>query len=128
MTRMAARNVTRVYDKAMKQVGLRVTQFSLLAAIQNQVPASIKGLAENLAMERTTLLRNLKLLEKEGLVEMGPEGYRRAKAMRLTAAGEAKLKEALPIWRQAQEEVVKELGLEEWSEAKELLERLSHVG
>lgn len=128
MTRMAARNVTRVYDKAMKQVGLRVTQFSLLAAIQNQVPASIKGLAENLAMERTTLLRNLKLLEKEGLVEMGPEGYRRAKAMRLTAAGEAKLKKAFPIWRQAQEEVVKELGLEEWTEAKELLERLSHVG
>jgi DNA-binding MarR family transcriptional regulator len=125
---MAARNVTRVYDKAMKQIGLRVTQFSLLAAIQNQAPTSIKGLAENLAMERTTLLRNLKLLEKEGLVEMGPEGYRRAKAMRLTAAGEAKLKQAFPIWRKAQEEVVRELGLEEWSEAKELLERLSHVG
>lgn len=128
MTRMAARSVTNAYDRALRPAKLRITQFSLLMAVRNQASAmSIKGLAERLGMDRTTLIRNLKVLEKDGLVEIGPEGYRRAKAMRLTAAGEAKLEEAFPLWERAQEAFVAQLGDDNWSTTKDLLERLNHT-
>ena len=124
-TRMAARKVTRAYDEALRPLGLKVTQFSLLIAIRKGAPESISQLAEILALERTTLTRNLRVLEKEGLVEIGPEGYRRARALGLTTAGEAKLKEALPLWRAAQDRFVKRIGKRRWSEAKALLDELA---
>ena len=126
-TRMAARSVTRIYDEAMRPVGLKITQFTLLVAIKMGTPESISQLADHLAMERTTLTRNLQLLEREGLVEVGPEGYRRARSMRLTKTGEAKLKKALPIWRATQDRMVAALGKDRWTDARRHLEELSRV-
>ena len=126
-TRMAARSVTRIYDEAMRPVGLKITQFTLLVAIKMGAPESISQLADHLAMERTTLTRNLQLLEREGLVEVGPEGYRRARSMRLTKTGEAKLKKALPIWQATQDRMVAALGKDRWTDARRHLEELSRV-
>lgn len=124
-TRMAARAVTRAYDEALRPLGLRVTQFTLLASIALGAPDSISALAELLAMERTTLTRNLRLLEKEGLVAVGPEGYRRARSLRLTAAGRRKLDQALPKWREAQDHLISKLGATRWRDARALLSELA---
>lgn len=119
--RMAARKVTRAYDEALRPVGLKITQFTLLVAIGQGRPASISSLAEWLAMERTTLTRNLQLLERERLIELGPEGTRRTRAMTLTEKGRDVLERALPRWRTAQDRLEERLGPERWAETRDRL-------
>ncbi|WP_146739712.1 MarR family winged helix-turn-helix transcriptional regulator [Hyphomonas pacifica] len=72
----AARRITREYDDALRPVGLTVTQFGLLNSVDRYEPDSISELADLLALDRTTLSRNLKPLEKAGLISAG----RRARA------------------------------------------------
>src|SRR4051812_16926913 len=72
--RMAARAVTRAYDEALRPVGLRATQLSVLVAVAAEDAVSIASLSRVLGMDRSTLTRNLRPLEKEGLVSMGAEG------------------------------------------------------
>ena len=121
--RMAARKLTRIYDKALKPVGLRITQFTLLIAIKDGRTKSVSELADLLAMERTTLLRNLKVLEDAGLVVSEPSGEGRALSLKLTPLGEKRLHEALPYWQKAQGKVESELG-GDWPVAKSSLEQI----
>ncbi|WP_419903365.1 MarR family winged helix-turn-helix transcriptional regulator [Kiloniella sp.] len=114
--RAAARTLTRAYDDALKPVGLKVTQFTILAAI-NKIDEAVPigTLAKALSMDRTTLTRNLGPLEKQGLVEVLPEGYRRSRGMVLTEKGRKTLEAAAPLWRRAQETTVGRIGSERWT-------------
>ena len=91
-----------------------------MVAIKLGAPSSISVLAEYLGLERTTLTRNLKLLEKEGLIEIGPEGHRRARAIKLSQQGEEKLGEALPIWRKTQDRLIETVTPECLNEARKV--------
>ncbi len=114
--RAAARAMTRAYDKALRPVGLKVTQFTILAAIHRVGSAvPIGSLAKTLSMDRTTLTRNLRPLEKLGLVDILPEGYRRARGMVLTEQGREVLEQAIPLWRQAQTTTVNRIGDDRWA-------------
>lgn len=126
-TRMAARGVTRAYDAALRPAGLKITQFTLLVAIAHPVALSIGDLAEELAMERTTLTRNLQLLVKEGLVEMHKGKVPRTKVPVLTREGEARLARALPLWRKAQDRLVAGIGDAAWRRGGRLLDRLART-
>src|SRR6516164_8808172 len=95
-TRMAARVVTRAYDDALRVVGLRASQVSVLAAVGARGALSIKSLADTLQMERTTLTRNLRPLEERGYVVLAPERRYRSRILTLTPVGRAALLEALP--------------------------------
>ena len=108
--RRAARAVTNRYEDEMRALGLKATQFSLLVAAALRGPVNISALADLMVMDRTTLTRNLKPLQKRGLLRVVPGSDRRTRAVTLTAAGEAMLAQALPLWRQAQREVVDGLG------------------
>ena len=110
-TRRAARNLTQIYDRALLGSGLRVTQFQLLATVAEAEPATQQMLAHFLGIDRTTLTRNLALLERDGLlkVEQGPMD-RREHHHSLTPAGRAAVARALPLWRSAQENAEKQLG------------------
>ena len=108
--RRAARAVTNRYEDEMRALGLKATQFSLLVAAALRGPVNISALADLMVMDRTTLTRNLKPLQKRGLLQVVPGSDRRTRAVTLTAAGEAMLAQALPLWRQAQREVVEGLG------------------
>ena len=108
--RRAARAVTNRYEDEMRALGLKATQFSLLVAAALRGPVNISALAELMVMDRTTLTRNLKPLQKRGLLQVVPGSDRRTRAVTLTAAGEAMLAQALPLWRRAQREVVDGLG------------------
>ncbi|ABS61834.1 transcriptional regulator, MarR family [Parvibaculum lavamentivorans DS-1] len=121
--RMAARKLTRAYDKALKPSGLKITQFTLLIAIAEGSAKSMTALADHLALERSSLVRNVKLLEDDGLIEAAPTGEGRSLGLVLTKAGRKKLTQALPLWRKAQDDVETALGAN-WTGVKKSLQQL----
>jgi DNA-binding MarR family transcriptional regulator len=112
--RMASRIVSRAYDEALRPTGLRATQVAVLAAVAARGALSIKSLADSLEMERTTLTRNLRPLEEQGLVAIAPEGRHRSRMLTLTTAGRAALMKALPLWEKAQQSSMHQLGEPRW--------------
>ncbi len=118
---MAARAVTQLYDDTLKPVGLRGTQFTVLAALEQTGQIKITDLTEVLAMDRTTLTRNLRPLEERGLVEAARGEDRRERLISLTQQGWDILEQALPLWEQAQAKVVRGLGTETTSTLLALL-------
>ena len=114
--RKASRLVTQFYDAALQPVGLRATQFTLLATLSKRGSLPHSKLAEALVMDRTTLTRNLKPLVDRGLIEVGQGADQRVRHIALTAAGNAALDAAMPCWRQAQARIVERLGRKPWGE------------
>ncbi len=101
--RQAARHITQFYDQHLAPSGLRATQFSILARLKRTGPMTINALADEMVMDRTTLGRNILPLEREGLISIAPgRRDRRSKELRLTEAGDARLRAARKGWRQAQ--------------------------
>ncbi len=108
--RKTARAITQLYDDALRSSGLRATQFTLLVGIQVTGPVTVNRLAEALVTNRTTLTRNLKPLEKMGLVQIVLGKDRREREVTLTSAGESALGIALPLWKQVQQQVSQKMG------------------
>lgn len=108
--RRAARAASRAYDELLAPSGIRVTQFSLLSVLKALGPLTVTELAEVAVMERTTLTRNLRVLEKQDLVSSKPGLDRRQRVISLSKHGRATLKVATPLWREAQRRMVDGLG------------------
>ena len=125
--RMVTRVVIRLYDDCLRPSGLRVTQFSILAAIARLGAASLKQLEEELAINQTTLTRSLGLLERDGVIERVSHPDGRVKAMRLTSKGRRALEGARPLWAQVQGKVLRALGTGAWTDAQRRLARLLGV-
>jgi DNA-binding MarR family transcriptional regulator len=103
--RSAARHVSQFYDQHLAPSGLRTTQFSILMKLKRLGPLTINRLAQNIAMDRTTLGRNILPLERDGLIAIEPAPQdRRAKELHLTKAGEKRLQAATAGWSRAQDE------------------------
>ena len=101
--RQAARRVSALYDAAMAPLGLRISQFSILSRLRSGGPRGIQALAAELAMDRTTLGRNIRPLERDGLLAAIPDpDDKRARLLSLTPAGGALVARAMPAWREAQ--------------------------
>ena len=126
--RSASRQVTQVYDQALRPAGLRLTQYSLLANLARHGGLTITELAERLAMDRTTLTRNLRPLEAEGLVALAPGADRRSRAVTLTEAGRRALAAARPLWQEAERAFRRTLGRDEAAELRRLLVRAAGCG
>ena len=101
--RSAARHVTQFYDQVLAPAGLRSTQYAILAKLEREGPLLIHTLAKALAMDRTTLGRNILPLERDGsiTIEAAPSD-RRAKRLHLTGSGARLLKTARRSWSEAQ--------------------------
>ncbi|MFQ5914973.1 MAG: MarR family winged helix-turn-helix transcriptional regulator [Nitrospinota bacterium] len=108
--RKATRAVTQLFDGILEPSGLRATQFPILGAVSSAGPETISRLAKRLVMDRTTLTRDLKPLQREGLVEVVPGEDRRTRMVRLTKRGREALGKAVPLWREAQARIVEGLG------------------
>ncbi|MCG8693828.1 MAG: MarR family transcriptional regulator [Minwuiales bacterium] len=113
--RKASRAVTQVYDEFLRSGGLRTTQFSLLAMLVGKGPMPIRTLADYMVMDRTTLTRNLKLVEREGLVTVRAGEDRRTRIVEITEKGRNAIRHALPFWQEAQDFMVRELGSKTWA-------------
>lgn len=120
--RKAARAITRFYDAVLEPSGIQGTQFSLLTVARLAGELPITEAADRLGLDRTTLTRNLRVLETRGLIVVGPGKNGRTKSIQLTTAGRDALMKALPYWKKAQQLVVHNLGSLRF---KELLKELA---
>lgn len=124
--RRAARQVTRLYDRVLQPSGLRTTQFSILASLHRSGPMTINNLAEALALDRTTLGRNILPLLRDGLVAANRRNEdRRSKSVHVTGTGAAKLRMALRLWAEAQTRLEAAFGAPRVSALRTLLRQLS---
>ena len=120
-----ARAVNRVYSEEMRPIGLKRSQYSILGYLQKLGVAQLTELADLLFMDRTTLSRNLKPLQKQGLITVTPSALdRRAKELRLTDEGKALFKDATKYWRRAQKRILDAFGAENWSKLEASLKTL----
>jgi DNA-binding MarR family transcriptional regulator len=109
--RKAARRITQIYDGYVEPFGLTITQFGLLAHLRVLDGISVGALAEKLVMDPTTLTRNLRPLERKGLVKFEPDpADRRSRNLHLTDEGREALRVARPAWARAQRHVEEVLG------------------
>ena len=109
--RQAARHVTQFYDQWLAPAGLRTTQLSILAKLRRVGPLTINALARELVMDRTTLGRTMLPLERDGLIRViNGSVDRRSKELRLTKAGESRLREAGTLWVRAQKDFESKFG------------------
>jgi DNA-binding MarR family transcriptional regulator len=99
-----------MYDRHLASAGLSVQQFSILSLLSAQQETSIAALADQMVMERTTLVRALKPLQQAGLLLNEAAGARRSFALTLTPEGRQKLRDARPLWRRAQREFQAQFG------------------
>ena len=123
--RKDTRYVTQFYDKELRSTGLRVTQLTLLTAVRVMAPTNLKRLSEAVGMDQTTLSRNVGLLQKKGLVEMEPGSDLRTRKLSLTRRGHERLKQAYPLWKAAQAEIVSKIGSDKWIS---VLESVGSIG
>ncbi|WP_092039697.1 MarR family winged helix-turn-helix transcriptional regulator [Methylobacterium pseudosasicola] len=100
--RRATRALTASYDTALRPVGLRVTQFSILRRLEQLGPTPLTRLAVEAVLERTTMARNLDPLERRGLVKIEPGQDARARIVSLTDLGREAVAAATPYWQAAQ--------------------------
>jgi DNA-binding MarR family transcriptional regulator len=122
----AARALARLFDDALRPVGLTNGQFSLLMSLNRPEPAGMASVAALLAMDRTTLTAALKPLERRGLVIVGkdPED-RRGRQLSLTAEGKDLLAAATPIWEETHRKLESRLEEGEPARLRKSLKALS---
>jgi DNA-binding MarR family transcriptional regulator len=122
--RQAARHVSQLYDGHLANVGLKGSQYSILSKLNRLGPLSINELAKAMVMDRTTLGRAVRPLERDRLltIEAGEDG--RVRRLKLTAAGQTKLKAAAAQWREAQKEFEQAYGVPQSAELRSALRRV----
>ena len=113
--RRVSRAITQFFDAEVGRHGLRPTQTPILRALDAKNGWSMAELSEWLGMERTTLLRNLRPLQRDGLVRAKGGGRGGHVKLEITEKGRATVAKLLPAWRSAQDKVVAVLGKERWS-------------
>lgn len=126
--RRSARTITQFYDRMLGPSGLRATQFSLMTVVRRTGGLPFSRLADVLGMDRTTLTRNLRPLERDSLVKIETASDRRVKLVRLTRVGERKQAEAEPLWAEAHERITSGIGQKTWKELRQDLSRIIAVG
>ena len=125
--RRASRGVTRIYDEALADVGLNAAQFSLLRNLQRLGRPSISALAEAMGLDRSTLGRNLRVVEGRGLLQLGGGSDQRSRQVALTDAGVRVLEQGAPLWERAQQELALRLGADKRAELMALLDDLETI-
>ncbi|KAF0865347.1 MarR family winged helix-turn-helix transcriptional regulator [Pseudomonas sp. LD120] len=123
--RRAARGVSRHYDGALDGFGINVAQYSLLNNLLRLDQPSISSLAEAMGLDRSTLGRNVRVLEAAGLVRLLEGSDQRNRLVQLTEAGHERLVAALPAWEAAQQRLINRLGAEKRETLLALLNELA---
>jgi DNA-binding MarR family transcriptional regulator len=120
--RRASRALTQLYENALRPLGLRATQFSILQALSLAGEVPQRKLGEILAMDSTSLTRTLAIMRLKGWITERPGEDRRERLLSLAGAGEKKLALVLPVWEKVQLRLHGELGEQAWGS----LLRLTH--
>jgi DNA-binding MarR family transcriptional regulator len=113
--RWVTRAVTQFYDAEMRRHGIRPTQGTILSSLMAKGSWNMAELSDWLGMERTTLVRNLGPLQRDGLVKINGGGRGRLVEVAITAKGRKQIEKITPAWKSAQRAVVKTLGEKRWA-------------
>ena len=113
--RSVSRVVTQFFDAEIRRHGIRPTQRTILMALSAEKSWTMAALSDWLGMDRTTLLRNLRPLQRDGMVHTVGGGRGARVELSITAEGRKKIKESLSAWRSAQSAALKTLGEQRWS-------------
>ncbi|MGX5218792.1 MarR family winged helix-turn-helix transcriptional regulator [Pseudomonas sp. S9] len=122
--RRASRGVSKLYDDALSAIGINVAQYSLLKHLQRLEQPSISNLALALGLDRSTLGRNLRVLEARDLVVMQEGADQRNRIVLLSAHGEQVIEAAFAAWQGVQQLLVERMGAEQVDELSHLLAKL----
>jgi DNA-binding MarR family transcriptional regulator len=112
--RQVARVLTQFYDSKMRDSGVEPPQFGLLVAIEKGASTQV-ALVRHFALDKTTVSRNLKLLESNGLIELASVKDKRTRRFVLTAKGRDHLARAKPKWKEAQNQLRSAMTADQWS-------------
>ena len=126
--RMATRVLERMYDEILRPSGLRGSQIPVLALTALVGPTTISNLAEQLVMDRTTLTRGLKPLEREGIIEIEAGKDRRTREVSLTPKGMKVMTQVIPLWESSQNLIIQELGKKWHRELVAILSEVESIG
>jgi DNA-binding MarR family transcriptional regulator len=118
--RQLSRIITRVYDDALRPLGITASQFTLLTQLAQQDGITAVEIGQTLDIEKSTLSRNLKRLLALGHLTMDPPAGRRGRGLHLTPKGQGVIHTAYPIWRDAQNKSMRVMG----SDTRDMLDTL----
>ena len=128
MLRKPARKVTQFYEGVFREVGIKPTQFTILATLANTGPVQLTQLADQLFLERTGLTRNLNVLERNDWIEIQPgEEDSRQRVVSLSEKGYGQLDRAIPYWQKAQKTLEKNIGKDTIADLRKMLDYLTKI-
>ena len=110
--RTATRKVAALYDVALEPVGINIAQFALLRTVARNGSLSLTELGRQLGLDRSTMGRNVRVVEREGLVAIGKGQDQREAVVTVTEQGQAVVRKAEPLWEKSQAELTQRLGPE----------------
>jgi DNA-binding MarR family transcriptional regulator len=125
--RRASRALTQLYENALRPLGLRATQFTILQALSLAGEVTQSQLGEMLAMDSTTLTRTLRIMDREGWIAERRGEDRRERWLRLSKAGEAQFKRAVPAWEKVQSRLRRQLGEESWKGLLDITHEITNM-
>jgi DNA-binding MarR family transcriptional regulator len=125
--RRTSRALTQLYENALRPVGLRATQFTILQALTLAGEVTQSRLGEILAMDSTTLSRTLRIMVREGWIAERRGQDRRERWLRLAKSGEACFKRALPPWEKVQARLRRQLGEPVWKNLLEITHQVTDL-
>jgi DNA-binding MarR family transcriptional regulator len=109
----ATRVLARVFNDEFRALGLQVSQHGVLTfvALAGQEGATIGALADELLVDRTTLTRNLRPLQKAGYLTItrSPKDAR-VQIVSLTKKGQKTIEALYPLWQRAYGQIRDALG------------------
>lgn len=124
LLRKAARKVSSYYDDALAPLGVNIAQFSLLRNLARSQPVSLTDLAARVELDRSTVGRNVKVLQRMGLVKIGHGEDQREAVLTLSVGGRALLDQGAPLWDGVQEDIDRRLGADGSRQLQALLAAL----
>lgn len=124
LLRKAAKKVSSYYDEALAPLGVNIGQFSLLRNINRLAPVSLTDLATRVELDRSTVGRNAKVLERMGLVKIGNGEDQREAMLSIAPKGHAILKQGAPLWDGVQDDIEARLGPDKTEQLRDLLAAL----
>jgi DNA-binding MarR family transcriptional regulator len=125
--RRTARALTQFYEEALRPLGVRGTQFTILQALSLAGEVTQGRLGEMLAMDSTSLTRTLAIMRRRGWIAEHPGTDRRERWLKLSGAGEKKLSGALPVWGEVQSRLRRRLGEQSWKSLLQLTHQVTEL-
>jgi DNA-binding MarR family transcriptional regulator len=123
--RRTSRALTQLYEEALRPLGLRATQLSILQVLSRAGEVSQGQLGEMLAMDSTSLTRTLAIMRRQGWIAERRGEDRRERWLRLASGGEMKLRRALPVWEKVQSRLRRQLGEPAWNNLLQLTHQVT---